>query len=388
MRLEIPDPDLRRALEKVCRAVQGAGGRALVVGGSVRDALLGLPAKDLDIEVYGIEPARLQELLRKDFNISLVGQAFGVIKILGVAMDVSIPRRESKSGLGHKGFDVLSDPCLGLEEASSRRDFTVNAMALDPSTGEIFDPHGGRKDLEARVLRHVSGKFREDPLRVLRGMQFSARFELTPCPETVALCRSIEPEGLASERIFEEWRKLVLQGVRPSLGLAFLKDTGWLRHYPELEALAGCEQEPEWHPEGDVWVHTLHCMDAFARQRLGDEAEDLIVGLAVLCHDFGKPATTRFEDGRIRSWEHEEAGVEPSRRFLERLTNQEGLISAVLPLVGSHMRPDELFKAGATDTAVRRLARKVARIDRLVRVAAADRQGRPGLDAPGFPAGD
>ncbi|MFA6317541.1 MAG: polynucleotide adenylyltransferase, partial [Elusimicrobiota bacterium] len=362
MKLTVPDQALGRALDKICRAVHEAGGRALVVGGSVRDALIGLPAKDLDVEVYGVEPTRLQELLKAHFNVSLVGQAFGVIKILGVSMDVSIPRRESKSGLGHKGFDVLSDPGLSLEEASSRRDFTVNAMALDPATGELFDPHGGRKDLEARVLRHVSEKFREDPLRVLRGMQFAARFELTPAPETVALCRSIEPEGLASERVFEEWRKLILQGSRPSLGLTFLKDTGWLSHYPELEALVGCEQEPEWHPEGDVWAHTLHGMDAFARRRIGDEAEDIVVGFAVLCHDFGKPSTTRFEDGRIRSWEHEEAGGEPCRRFLERLTNQAGLIASVLPLVTAHMRPDELFKAHATDAAVRRLARKVGRI--------------------------
>ncbi|MBI5625559.1 MAG: polynucleotide adenylyltransferase [Elusimicrobia bacterium] len=388
MKLTIPDQRLAAALGKVCRAVKEGGGRSLVVGGSVRDAVLGLPAVDLDVEVYGIEPGRLQSILKSLFDITLVGQAFGVIKVLSVNMDVSIPRRESKSGLGHKGFAVLSDPCLGIEEASSRRDFTVNAMALDPMTGEVFDPHGGMKDLDSRTLRHVSEKFREDPLRVLRGMQFAARFELVPAPETVALCRTIEPEGLASERIFEEWRKLLLKGRRPSLGLRFLQDTGWLRHFPELSALVGCEQEPEWHPEGDVWTHTLHSMDAFAESRIGDETEDLVVGFAVLCHDFGKPSTTRFEDGRIRSWEHEEAGGAPARTFLERLTNQEGLISAVLPLVTCHMRPDELFKAGATDAAVRRLARKAGRIDRLIRVAAADRRGRPGLDGSRFPAGD
>ncbi|MBI4679325.1 MAG: polynucleotide adenylyltransferase [Elusimicrobia bacterium] len=402
MELRIPDQALARALAKVCRLVKDNEGRALVVGGSVRDALLGLPTKDLDVEVYGLEPARLFDLLKSLFEISLVGQAFGVIKVLSVNMDVSIPRKESKSGLGHKGFDVLSDPSLSVSEASSRRDFTVNSMALDPLTGETFDPHGGADDLRAGVLRHVSEKFREDPLRVLRGMQFAARFELAAAPETVELCRSIEPEGLAAERVFEEWRKLILRGARPSMGLKFLKDSGWIRHYPELEALVGCEQEPQWHPEGDVWTHTLHCMDAFAAERVGDDWEDLVVGFAVLCHDFGKPLTTRFEDGRIRSWEHEDAGTAPARSFLERLTNQEDLISAVTPLVGSHMRPDELFKASAGDAAVRRLARKVVRIDRLVRVARADRYGRPGLeggtrpadrgthheDGSGFPAGD
>lgn len=388
MKLTIPDPKLRRALVTICRKVRAAGGRALVVGGTVRDALLGLPAVDLDLEVYGLAPERLQALLAEDFQLDLVGKSFGVIKLRGLPIDVSLPRRESKRGLGHKGFAVCSDPHLSLAEAAARRDFTINAMAYDPLEEELLDPHGGARDLEAGVLRHVSEHFVEDPLRVLRAMQFAARFELRVAPETVALCRRIEPEGLARERRWEEWKKLVLAGRRPSLGLAFWRDCGWLRYTPELAALVDCPQDPEWHPEGDVWTHTLHVMDAFAGERSGDEHDDLVVGFACLCHDFGKPATTVIgDDGRIRSPDHESQGEAPTRAFLGRLTNQKELIDEVVALVREHLKPIQLYRSRAGPAAVRRLARRVGRIDLLVRVARADHRGRPPRPFDGFPAG-
>lgn len=382
----IEDAKLRKALEKICRQVADAGGRALLVGGCVRDTAMEVPAKDLDIEVRGVAPGDLKKLLRKDFALDLVGESFGVLKIRGLAIDVSIPRRESKAGTGHRGFDVDSDPDLPVRDAAARRDFTVNSIALDPLRGEILDPFDGLKDLKAKVLRHTSEKFAEDPLRVLRGMQFAARFDLTPAKETIELCRKLTLEGLARERMLEEWKKLILSGVKPSKGLSLLKDCDWIRYYPELKALVGCEQEAEWHPEGDVWEHTLACLDFFASERIGDEWEDLVVGFAVACHDFGKPATTKFQEGRIRSRGHDEAGVEPTRTFLERLTNQEDLIEAVIPLVRCHLRPLDLFRQKAGDAAIRRLARRVGRIDRLVRVARADRVGTQ-RDDDGFPAG-
>jgi tRNA nucleotidyltransferase (CCA-adding enzyme) len=388
MKIRIPDPGLRHAQETIAAKVAAAGGRALLVGGSVRDAILGLPATDLDVEVYGLSPERLRSVLAEDFELDLVGQSFGVLKIRHLDVDVSIPRRESKRGLGHKGFEIHSDPDLSLEEAASRRDFTVNALAWDPLREEVLDPFGGRRDLEQRVLRHVSEKFAEDPLRVLRGMQLAARFSLAPAPETVELCRRIEPEGLARERIFEEWRKLILAGEEISRGLEFLRACGWVRHFPELGQLIDCPQDPEWHPEGDVWVHTCHVMDAFARERLSDPWEDLVVGLACLCHDFGKPATTSVDDaGRVRSPGHEEEGEAPTRSFLARLTNQERLADEVVPLVREHLKPIHLYKADAGAAAIRRLARRVGRIDRLVRVCRADHAGRPPLAFDGFPAG-
>ncbi|MEM9555694.1 MAG: HD domain-containing protein [Acidobacteriota bacterium] len=379
MQLRLDDPELRETLDVLCREVRDAGGRALAVGGSVRDALLGLPIVDLDLEVFGLDAEALRRVLERRFRLDLVGESFGVLKLRGLPIDVSLPRRESKQGRGHRGFAVHADPHLSFAEAATRRDFTMNAMGADPLSGELLDPHGGRGDLEAGRLRHVSAKFAEDPLRVLRGMQMAARFRLEPTPETVALCRTIEPEGLAHERIFDEWRKLLVRGVEISRGLRFLRDTGWVRYTPELEALIHCPQDPTWHPEGDVWDHTLHVLDAFAARRLGDEREDLIVGLACVCHDLGKPPTTRFEDGRWRSKGHEEAGEEPTRRFLGRMTDEKKLIEAVVPLVREHLKPMMLWKAKAGAAAIRRLARRVGRIDRLVRLARADHAGRPPL---------
>jgi tRNA nucleotidyltransferase (CCA-adding enzyme) len=277
---------------------------------------------------------------------------------------------------------------MDIDEALARRDFTINAMAWDPDTLELRDPFNGRADLAAHVLRHASDRFTEDPLRVLRGMQLAARFELTPAPETVALCKTLSQDGQPNERLWEEWKKLLVQGIKPSLGLTFLRDTGWLRFYPELAALQGCEQDPVWHPEGDVWIHTLHCLDWFAGERTGLREDDLIVGLAILCHDFGKPLTTRTDGDRVTSRGHEQEGEQPTRRFLERLTNQDDLIGEVLPLVQCHLRPRALYDARVSDSAVRRLARQVRRIDRLVRVARADHAGRPPKPFDGFPAGE
>ena len=376
-------PEVREAACAVCGLVRAAGGRAWMVGGAVRDLLAGAPrVKDVDLEVFGLAPARVQEVIAPRFAFDACGLSFGVLKLKHVAVDVALPRRESKRGAGHRGFLVDSDPDLPLPEAASRRDFTVNALYYDPLAEELEDPFGGAADLRRRVLRHVSPKFVEDPLRVLRGMQFVARFGLAPAPETVALCRTMGLEGLPSERLFEEWAKLLTKGVQIGRGLAFLRRTGWTRHFPELRRLIGCRQDPAWHPEGDVWNHTCLCLDAFARRRDeggADAAEDLVVGLAVLCHDFGKPATTRYLRGRLRSPGHDAAGVEPTRAFLRRLTNEERLLREVPPLVAHHMQPFALRKAQAGDAAVRRLALRVGRIDRLIRVARADDEGR----APG-----
>jgi tRNA nucleotidyltransferase (CCA-adding enzyme) len=367
------------AVMAVADSVRQSGGRALLVGGCVRDKILGHSPKDFDIECFGLSAPELQRLLGSKFDLDLVGASFGVIKLKGHNIDVALPRRETKLGLGHRAFEMAYDPSLTLKEAAARRDFTINAIYCDPLTGETLDPWGGIRDLEKRIMRHVSDHFKEDPLRVLRGMQFSSRFELTAASETIAVCRTIEPEGLARERQLGEWTKLLLQGKVISKGLAFLRDTKWTRHYPELEKLIGCKQDPHWHPEGDVWNHTLCCLDSFASERIGNEREDLIVGLAVLCHDFGKPSSTFFDrkKNRIRSLGHDEAGKEPTLSFLSRLTNEESLIKAVIPLVRLHMRPFAMWRGNASDSAIRRLAAEAQRIDRLLRVASADDAGRP-----------
>jgi len=372
LQLVVDDPATLEACRDVCRRVRAAGGRAFAVGGCVRDSALGRSSRELDIEVFGIAADLLRQLLGERFGLSEVGRFFEVMKLHRHPIDVALPREGDASP----------------EQAASRRDFTVNSIYLDPLTDEVVDPFDGRGDLERGILRHTSERFAEDPLRVLRGMQLTARFELEVAPETVALCRGLSPDGVARERVFEEWRKLVCDGIRPSIGLAFLRDCGWLQYTPELEALIDCEQDPRWHPEGDVWIHTLHCMDAFAEERIGDAEEDLIVGLAVLCHDLGKPATTAHEQGRVTSKGHEPLGAELTVEFLKRMTDDRELIDDVPPLVADHLAPSHLYKQKSSHAAVRRLARRVRRIDRLVRVARADHRGRPPKPFDGFPAGD
>lgn len=349
------------ALE-IAHKIKGAGGRALLVGGCVRDGLLGLEAKDIDLEVFGLV---CEDVLKLFPGADTVGKSFGVIKLGNV--DVAFPRRETKLGQGHKAFAIASDPHLTLAEAAARRDFTVNAIYQDPLTGEYLDPYGGIADLRAKVLKNVSGHFAEDPLRVLRGMQFIARFELEPAKELVEICRRMTPEGLPRERLFDEWQKLLLQGRKISRGLEFLRATGWVKYYPELAKCIGCEQDPAWHPEGDVWNHTLECLDRM-------EKGDIVVALAVLCHDFGKPYCTKFdpEAGRIRSLGHDVLGVKHTLDFLKRLTREERLLKEVPPLVQFHMAPYSYYRSRAGDSAVRRLSARVVRLDRLLKVAAAD----------------
>lgn len=384
-------PDQRAAVVDIARRVQAAGGRALMVGGSVRDLLLGeARVKDVDLEVFGVAPEALCRTLGAAYAFDACGASFGVLKVKHLDIDVALPRREAKRGTGHRGFDVFADPAMSVRDAAARRDFTVNALYYDPLAERLEDPYGGRADLGARILRHVSARFAEDPLRVLRGMQFTARFDLDPAPETVAVCRTMTIEDLPPERLFEEWRKLLTKGTAIGKGLAFLRATGWTRYFPELAALIGCAQDPHWHPEGDVWNHTCLCLDAFARRRMGDPEEDLVVGLAVLCHDFGKPATTAWDAarGRLRSLGHDEAGVAPTLSFLRRLTNEERLLREVPPLVQCHMRPFAMWKGRVGDAAVRRLAVKVGRIDRLLRVAQADEEGSAPRAAGGSSGGE
>lgn len=380
--------------EAIADRVHDAGGRALYVGGWVRDRLLGREdidesndidqSKDIDIEVYGIEAERLRELLAEIGPVNTVGQSFTVYKVGGV--DVSLPRTESKQGRGHRGFVVTGDPWMPVEEAARRRDFTINAIAWDPRGHEYIDPFGGRDDLARRRLRVVDpATFADDSLRVLRGVQLAARFELTPDDATARICRGIALDDLPAERIRAEMEKLLLQARRPSIGFELALDLGVIAQlFPELEALVGCEQEPEWHPEGDVWVHTLMVVDE-ARACIDDldHPQQLTVMLAALCHDLGKPATTEFVDGRIRSRGHEEAGVPPTRILLDRLDVHTlagyDVRHQVLGLVAHHLKPG-MWHRGADpvgDGAFRRLARKVD-LELLARLSAADCLGRTG----------
>ena len=361
--------------------VDNGATNALIVGGFARDAMLGIDSKDIDIEVYGLTLEQIQFLLEKAFfKVDAVGRAFGVLKINN-EIDVSVPRRDNKVGVGHKGFAVEQDPLMGTMEAAQRRDFTINSMAINRD-GWLVDPFDGMRDLTLGILRHTSDAFVEDPLRAMRAFQFSARFGFDIDPETLKLCQDMAPQkaDLPKERIWEEWKKWALKGNHAAIGLHMLEAMGWAD--PEIQALVDVPQDPEWHPEGDVFIHTGHVVQAAAdvanREQL-DDHDRLVLMLAALTHDFGKPAVTEKIDGRWRSKGHCEGGVAPARDFLERIGAPQSIIVEVLPLIAEH-----LVHAGIKDPsprAIRRLANRIApaTIEALGRLVEADHSGRPPL---------
>lgn len=367
---------------------------AYLVGGCLRDSLLGFPQKDFDIEVFGVNYGQLEQELHRWGRIDLVGRSFGVIKLTtknGATYDFSLARRDSKIAAGHKGFTIAFDPDITPQEAAARRDFTINSLMYDVRTGELLDFYGGLADLRQGILRHTSAAFTEDPLRVLRGMQFAARFQLTATSETIALCRSIKHtySELAIERVREEWFKWAAKAQSPSRGLQFLRDTGWLEHFPEIQALIDVPQEPLWHPEGDVFTHTSLCCDAMAKLpnwQNADETTRIVYMFAILAHDFAKPQTTTraLKDGimRIISPGHEEAGGPIAESFLNRINAPTAVRERVIPLVVNHLA----HLNTVTDRGVRRLAKRLApeNIAGLCAVIEADHSGRP-PKPPGLP---
>jgi tRNA nucleotidyltransferase (CCA-adding enzyme) len=371
-------------LPAIARAVRAGGGRALVVGGWVRDRLMGHPSKDVDIEVFGVDAVRLRDILEAFGPVNAVGESFTVYKIADV--DVSLPRRESKTGRGHTGFTVAGDPSMSVAEAARRRDFTINAISWDPLTEEYLDPCDGRGDIARRTLRIVDARtFPDDSLRVLRALQFAARFEFTLDPASKELCRRIPLDDLPPERVWGEIEKLLLRAARPSIGFELALELGVIEQlFPELDALVGCPQEPDWHPEGDVWIHTLLVVDQ-ARARIDDldYPRQVAVMLGAVCHDLGKPSTTAVIDGRIRSLDHEERGLPPAVSLLDRLNVHSiqgfDVRREVLGIVANHLKPGMFAKAEppAGDGAFRRLAQKVD-LELLARVATADCEGRGG----------
>lgn len=373
------------SLDRIVRELGSSGYRALIVGGAVRDALLGFDPKDFDIEVYGITYDQLAQFLSVRGRVDLVGKSFGVVKFEG--HDFSVPRRDSKIGAHHRDFLAVFDPSITPREAASRRDFTINAMAYDPVTRELLDFFGGREDLERRILRATGPAFSEDPLRVLRGMQFACRFDLTLDPVTAQLSRSIADQfpTLATERVAEEFMKWAIKSSKPGLISSYLEMTGWISHFPEIERLRGVPQDPDWHPEGDVSVHTMLVLNAAAAiaQRDHCEGDDRAVLIfAALTHDFAKADTTelREKDGALRwtAYGHEPAAGPAARRFLERIGIKNAIVEQVVPLVENHLAHSHIGME-VTPRAVRRLAMRLApaSITQLVRLIEADASGRP-----------
>lgn len=327
--------------KKLAEEVALRGGRAFFVGGFVRDSIEGKVTKDIDIEIHGITPKCLCNILDSLGKRIEIGESFGIFALKGYAIDIAMPRKETNRGSGHRDFDICVDPFIGTESAAKRRDFTVNAMMQDVLTGEIIDHYGGRADLKNRILRHVDDDtFGEDPLRVLRGAQFAARFEFKIADETMVLCKTMDLSALSKERVIGEMEKALLKAKKPSIFFENLREMGQLDFwFPELSALIGVAQPPEHHAEGDVWTHTMMVLDA-ATEFIPYVEKPLGFMLSALCHDFGKAVCTEVIDGKIHAYGHETEGLPLSEKFMRRLTNERELIRYVLNMTELHMRPN------------------------------------------------
>ena len=388
MSLEVPE-----VLKVISKAVAKRGAKAVVVGGAVRDALLTKECKDWDVEVYNIDNLeRLESYLREFGSVNSIGKSFGILKLKvdNYEFDFAIPRRESKVAKGHRGFSVTLDAALDFKEAARRRDFTINAIGYDIESRKLLDPYGGVADLEQGVLRVVDATtFREDPLRVYRAVQFAARFSLGVDIETKQLCKEMVAAGmleeLPKERIWGEWQKFLLKAKKPSIAFELMREFSIIeRYFQELDAIIGVKQDPSYHPEGDVWVHTMLSLDAMVEllkhEAISDTKMRLKLLLATLAHDLGKATTTELIDGRIRSIGHEKVGVSLTKSLLYKLTSEHKFIESIPPLVAHHSKPIQLFLGGAKSAAIKRLACKV-NIYELVLVAQADFLGRTTKEA-------
>ncbi|MCB9096919.1 CCA tRNA nucleotidyltransferase [Arcobacter aquimarinus] len=374
-------------LKEILHSLQELKAKPILVGGCVRDFFLNIPVKDYDVEIFGIDSLDIiEKSLSKFGNVKLVGKSFGVLtlKIDEYDFDFALPRIEKKIGKSHQDFEVITNPKLSFKEAAIRRDFTINAIGYDYFKDKFLDPFDGIKDLKDKTIKHINDKtFCEDSLRVYRAVQFASRFDFKIAEETKELCKQIvlsdELLYLPKERIFEEFKKLFLKSVKPSIGFELLKELGILKYFSELKALINCVQEKEYHPEGDVWIHTLMALDELSKilkeQQIENEYRKLYLFYGILCHDFGKPFCTKEINGKITSYKHESLGVEPTISFLEKFTNEKKFIEIVCSLVKNHLAPFQLYLADSSHKAIKRLSLKV-NIEDLCLVCLADCLGR------------
>ena len=372
--MQLSDIEMARRLAE---AVNEKGGCAYFVGGYVRDLIRGDPGKDIDVEVHGIAPDVLKSILSSLGQRLEIGESFGIFGLRGYSLDIAMPRKETCRGRGHRDFDVFVDPHIGTLGAATRRDFTVNAMMQNVLTGEIIDHFGGREDLEQGIIRHVNpDTFAEDPLRVLRGAQFAARFEFKIAEETLALCKRMDISTLARERILGETEKALLKAEKPSIFFELLRKMGHLSvWFPELENLIGVEQNPKHHSEGDVWVHTMMVLDQAARIR-HIAKDSLGFMFSALTHDFGKAISTEVIKGEIHSYGHETEGLPLIKTFMERLTSERELIKYVLNLSEHHMKPNTLAALNASVKSTNKMFDKSVDPNGLLCLAYADGLGK------------
>ena len=381
-----------------------AGGRLIVVGGFVRDALRGKTSKDLDFEVYGLAGSTLGEILSGLGFTPPVGRQFSVWRHTGLGFDVSLPRADGIANDSERRGAAL-DQSTGrkrnapqdmpiapnphsFEAAARGRDLTLNAIAWDISHECWVDPLAGRKDLQSGILRAAdASRFAEDPLRVLRVVRLSAELGARVDDELMTLCAAQDLSSVPVERIAGELRRILSLANNPWRAFERLHEMGQLAIFAPIAALAGVPQDPIWHPEGDVYLHTGLVVNEAAKiaAELPEDAAEVLMW-AAMCHDLGKAETTEVDSsGRVRSPGHDVASARLAQKWLESLKIGGRLTSRVEALCRHHLAPVIFVKDGAGPKAYRRLARKLADADLemvdLERVARADQLGRTTKDA-------
>lgn len=330
-------------------AVSSKGGVVYYVGGCVRDRLMNVESKDYDIEVHGLEASVLETILESFGEVLYFGKLFGVYNIKGYNLDIALPRTEQINGCKHTDFLVDTNPFLGTEKAAERRDFTINSIMQNALSGEICDHFGGVNDIKSGIIRHVNDlTYTEDPLRVFRAAQFAARLNFKIAPETKKLCSSMYLGNISHERVFDEMKKALLQSDKPSLFFDNLMDMNCMKlWFPEIMELAEIEQNPKYHPEGNVYIHTMQVLDEAAKRR-NNAKNPLGLMLSALVHDLGKLVATEVVNGEIHAYAHESKGLPVVEKFLRRITNDKSLINYTLNMSELHMKPNVLFHANAS----------------------------------------
>jgi tRNA nucleotidyltransferase (CCA-adding enzyme) len=364
-------------ISEVDAHVRLQGGKVLLVGGAVRNIIMHLPITDIDVEVYGVSIADLQCILSHYGRVDYVGKSFGVLRVVGFPIDWAIPRKDQS---GRKP-EVTLIPDLPVEVALRRRDVTMNSMAIDCGTGHLYDPFGGRNDIAGRVLRASDPVFfSEDPLRFYRVMQFISRFNCYPDEQLTNICQRIDLTSVSQERIAGEFEKMLLKSLVPSRGIRWLASINRLKEImPELYATQGVLQHHVWHPEGDVFEHTMQVIDAAAIQEYPNQELRKIIMYTALCHDLGKAVSTNIIDGIIRSRGHETSGIPLAKALMTRIAGAYKLTAAVVRLVRHHMVPGQIVANAALPRAYKRLACELsprATIRMLSLLAYADHRGR------------
>lgn len=361
--------DLSLAKE-IAKKAELMGGKTYLVGGFVRDILMNKEPNDIDIEIFGIEEQKLQEVLKSVGSLKDITSSFEIYNLTGSNLDITLPRSS----------DDTVNPFISEKEAAKRRDFTMNTVMKNVLGGEILDFYGGAKDIENKIIRATCDEsFSADPLRVFRMADFCARFNFTPDEHTKELAMEVDLSNLKRERVFEELKKALLKSEKPSVFFETLREINGLDvWFPEVKALINIEQNPKWHPEGNVWNHTMLVLNEAVKLK-DDAKEPFNFMLSALFHDLGKAVSTTVKDGKIISRGHDVKGIPLTANAVKRLTNNKSVLKYTTNMTELHMKPNGYVAQNSSKKAFDKLFYASVCPEDLLLLSKADHMGRGGF---------